>query len=146
MLHLRLKHNDTIMFSIYCYFTLTPAVLLYRSPSTSLRSTSHLSSRSRTLARPARVSPGSIIAPVTLAGHPHLPTRPHRPHCPTRLVQPTATPPPLPLPLLATVVIQGLGVGMLSTVPPVFILVLTILGCHFIKVESSHYGLGLGWG
>merc|ERR1719386_587920 len=37
----------------------------------------------------------------------------------------------------ATVVIQGLGVGMISTVPPVLILVSAILGCDAL---AGYYG------
>merc|ERR1712113_1340517 len=40
----------------------------------------------------------------------------------------------------ATVVIQGLGVGMISTVPPAVILIATILGCHALAKE---YGVAI---
>merc|ERR1719297_654178 len=40
----------------------------------------------------------------------------------------------------ATVTIQGLGVGMLSTVPTIFVLVVTILACAAIKGE---YGVSI---
>jgi len=40
----------------------------------------------------------------------------------------------------ATVIIQGLGVGMLSTVPPVLILVVTILACAAI---NGNYGVAV---
>ena len=40
----------------------------------------------------------------------------------------------------ATVVIQGLGVGMLSCVPPVMVLVVTILSCAAIRGE---YGVAI---
>ena len=39
----------------------------------------------------------------------------------------------------ATVIIQGLGIGMISTVGPVLILVATILGCNAL---SGEYGIG----
>lgn len=39
----------------------------------------------------------------------------------------------------ATVIIQGLGVGMISCVPPVSVLVATILGCNAL---SGSYGIG----
>ena len=40
----------------------------------------------------------------------------------------------------ATVVIQGLGVGMLSCVPPVMVLVVAILSCTAI---SGEYGVAI---
>ena len=40
----------------------------------------------------------------------------------------------------ATVIIQGLGIGMISTVGPVLILVATILGCNAL---SGEYGIGM---
>lgn len=39
----------------------------------------------------------------------------------------------------ATVIIQGLGIGMMSCVPPVMIIVATILGCNAL---SGDYGVG----
>jgi Na+/H+-translocating membrane pyrophosphatase len=39
----------------------------------------------------------------------------------------------------ATVIIQGLGIGMMSCVPPVLIIVATILGCNAL---SGDYGVG----
>lgn len=39
----------------------------------------------------------------------------------------------------ATVIIQGLGIGMMSCVPPVLIIVVTILGCNAL---SGDYGVG----
>jgi Na+/H+-translocating membrane pyrophosphatase len=38
----------------------------------------------------------------------------------------------------ATVIIQGLGVGMLSTVPPVAFIVMSILGTYYL---SGTYGI-----
>ncbi|GMI08583.1 hypothetical protein TrVE_jg7390 [Triparma verrucosa] len=40
----------------------------------------------------------------------------------------------------ATVIIQGLGIGMISCVPPVFVLVATILGCNAL---ASQYGIAI---
>eukprot|EP01084_Bolivina_argentea_P305717 528157_1 len=40
----------------------------------------------------------------------------------------------------AGVIIQGLAIGMLSTAPPVFIIVLTTLACHFL---AGNYGIGI---
>merc|ERR1719183_630321 len=40
----------------------------------------------------------------------------------------------------ATVIIQGLGIGMISTVPPTFILVVTILSCNAL---SGQYGIAM---
>jgi len=40
----------------------------------------------------------------------------------------------------ATVIIQGIGIGMISTVPPVIILVATILGCNAL---GKGYGIAL---
>jgi len=40
----------------------------------------------------------------------------------------------------ATVIIQGLGIGMLSTFPTVFLIVLTILGCNAL---AGQYGIAL---
>jgi K(+)-stimulated pyrophosphate-energized sodium pump len=40
----------------------------------------------------------------------------------------------------ATVIIQGLGVGMISTVFPVLIIVATILGCDAL---SGEYGIAM---
>ena len=39
----------------------------------------------------------------------------------------------------ATVIIQGLGIGMISCVAPVLIIVATILGCNAL---SGQYGIG----
>lgn len=41
----------------------------------------------------------------------------------------------------ATVIIQGLGIGMISCVPPVMILVATILACNAL---SQQYGIAIG--
>jgi len=40
----------------------------------------------------------------------------------------------------ATVIIQGLGIGMISTVPPVFILIVTILACDAL---AGGYGIAI---
>eukprot|EP01006_Ploeotia_vitrea_P040888 TRINITY_DN66469_c9_g10_i1.p1 TRINITY_DN66469_c9_g10~~TRINITY_DN66469_c9_g10_i1.p1 ORF type:complete len:835 (+),score=497.13 TRINITY_DN66469_c9_g10_i1:60-2564(+) len=43
----------------------------------------------------------------------------------------------------ATVMIQGLGVGMLSTVPPVIFIVATILGTYYISAPHGVYGVAV---
>jgi len=43
----------------------------------------------------------------------------------------------------ATVLIQGLGVGMLSTVPPVFFVVVTILAAYYIGEPHGFYGISI---
>jgi K(+)-stimulated pyrophosphate-energized sodium pump len=43
----------------------------------------------------------------------------------------------------ATVLIQGLGVGMLSTVPPVFFVVITMLAAYYIGHPHGFYGISI---
>jgi len=43
----------------------------------------------------------------------------------------------------ATVLIQGLGVGMLSTVPPVMFVVITMLAAYYIGTPHGFYGISI---